>query len=272
MPFCYVVPISSSRHFRQHFAVDRRVAQEGAQCPHRGSGHLHEPPGQGSCVDSPSRQAAYRELHFLFRAEVERSTMSSIVVDSRDSGYSAIHFVLAATLQKRANREDVPDTVKFEIQIRDIFEEAWSQVSHAVSYGDKDRLYETGAALNVTVDIIARPQLNALKTVADGCGQLADQIRRTYDDLRGRLSIVDASKTYTSVVPLDDVCKFVLKDIPEGREVLIQTIKTAYGLLQDARDAGFDKNFDNRVAEGELSRGGAKVRRGDRSRRRYLWR
>jgi len=168
-------------------------------------------------------------------------------MDSRDSGYSSIHFVLAATLPKRLNREEIADTVKFEIQIRDIFEEAWSQVSHVVSYGDKDRLYETGVPHHTTVDIIARPQLNALKTVADGCSQLADQIRRTYDDLRGRLSIVDPSKTYTSVVPLGDVRDFVLAPIPREREVLIDLINQAYGLLQDARDAA-DKNFDNRVA------------------------
>ncbi len=168
-------------------------------------------------------------------------------VDSRDSGYSAIHFVLGATLPRRVNREEVPDSVKFEIQIRDIFEEAWSQVSHTVSYGEKDSLYETGTRGNSTVELIARPQLNALKTVADGCSQLADQIRRTYDDLRGRLSIVDPSSTYLSVVPLRDVRDFILARIPDEREVLIEAIKTAYGLVQDARDAA-DKYFDNRVA------------------------
>lgn len=168
-------------------------------------------------------------------------------VDSRDSGYSAVHFVLVVAAPRKVNRVDVADKVRFEIQIRDIFEEAWSQVSHMVSYGGKDQQYETGEAANVTVDIIARPQLNALKTVADGCSQLADQIRRTYDDLRGRLSIVDSSRAYTSVVPLHQVRDYVLAPIPPERDVLIETIRQAYDLLQNARDAA-DKNFDNRVS------------------------
>jgi len=168
-------------------------------------------------------------------------------VDSRDSGYSAIHFVLSASLRKKVYGNDVADAVKFEIQIRDIFEEAWSQVSHTVSYRQKDGFYQTGVRPNSTVEIIARPQLNALKAVADGCSQLAEQIRRTYEDLRGRLSIVDPKSTYLSVVPLPDVCAFVLASVPREREVLIDLVRTAYGLVQDARDAA-DKHFDNQVS------------------------
>jgi len=167
-------------------------------------------------------------------------------VDSRDSGYSAIHIVLFMTLHRRVLGNEVADTVKFEIQIRDLFEEAWSQVSHAVSYGRKDGFFQTGVRPNSTVEILARPQLNALKAVADGCSQFAEQIRRTYDDLRGRLSTFDPKSTYLSVVPLREVRDFILKSIPPEREVLIDMIKTAYGLLQDARDSA-DKHFDNRV-------------------------
>ena len=168
-------------------------------------------------------------------------------VDSRDSGYSSIHFVLCATLERSIGPERFKDFVNFEVQIRDIFEEAWSQVSHVVSYREKDRQYQQGAPRNRTADFIARPQLNALKTVADGCSQLADQIRKTYDDLRGRLSAVDPTKTYMSVVPLSDVRKRIVDNIPAARTTLIDLVNRAYGLLSDAHDAA-DRSYDNRVS------------------------
>ena len=172
-------------------------------------------------------------------------------VDSRDSGYSSIHFVLKTAIKRRIGTEEFTDFIGFEIQIRDIFEEAWSEVSHAVSYRDKDRLFKKGTPRNATVDIIARPQLNALKTVADGCGQLAEQIRKSYDDLKGRLSIIDPTTTYMSVVPLPEVCNRIVAQLPK-QEALIEAITYAYGLLQDAHDAS-GKYYDARVSSEQLS-------------------
>src|SRR5262245_21499439 len=43
-------------------------------------------------------------------------------IDSRDSGYSAVHVVLCMTLRRKVFGNDVADTVKFEVQIRDLFE------------------------------------------------------------------------------------------------------------------------------------------------------
>jgi len=168
-------------------------------------------------------------------------------VDSRDTGYSSIHFVLQAWLVRKAIGGRVSHEVKFEIQIRDIFEEAWGQVSHALSYSDKDRFYRTGVRPSGTAEMIARPHLNGLKTVADGCSQLAEQIRRTYGDLRGRLSVVGLGTTYRSITPLREICNSIVKWIPGERAELSDAVRTAYGLVQDARDAA-DGNFDNRVA------------------------
>lgn len=208
--------------------------------------YTNRPPGDPLSIARSAAQLTKNFSHVYF---VSGSNATEIKqrFDSRESGYSAIHFVMAATIKRVIERREQEDTVRFEIQIRDIFEEAWSQVSHAVSYSDKDRLYDTGAVGNPTVDIIARPQLNALKTVADGCGQLAEQIRRTYDDLRGRLSIIDAKKSYTSVVPLAQVRDLVLGPIGLDREVLRSMVTQAYAHMQTAQDAA-DRNYDNRVA------------------------
>jgi hypothetical protein len=92
--------------------------------------------------------------------------------------------------------------------------------------------------------------LNALKTVADGCGQLAEQIRRTYGDLRGRLSVVDLQSTYRSITPLWKICGSIVSEVrrlPGEWAELIEAVETGYGLVQDARDAA-DRHFDNRVA------------------------
>jgi ppGpp synthetase/RelA/SpoT-type nucleotidyltranferase len=170
------------------------------------------------------------------------------IVDSQDTGYSAVHFILNAKFPRKPRGEVTIETVRFEMQVRDIFEEAWSQVSHIVSYGERDRLYRSGARSHGTVEmILGRPQLNALKTVADGCSQIAEQIRLTYGDLRGRLSIVDDRSTYVSLSSLDETRKLILECIPAGRADLIKTVTTAFDLVKDARDAG-DREFDRRVA------------------------
>jgi ppGpp synthetase/RelA/SpoT-type nucleotidyltranferase len=168
-------------------------------------------------------------------------------VDSRDTGYSSVHFVLQAHLQGELRGESAADAVKFEIQIRDIFEEAWGQISHKLSYREKDQFDENGMRAPDTVDMIARSQLNALKSVTDGCGQQAEQIRRIYADMRGRFSVVGFGTGYRSITPLKKICDWIVNKIPAEQADLSGLVTTAYALVQDARDAA-DKSFDNRVA------------------------
>jgi len=199
-----------------------------------------------------------KQLIENFRTAPQLQAIESSV-DNQDTGYSAVHFILKATLAKEAPGEIAAEAVKFEIQIRDIFEEAWSQVSHVVSYSEKDKLNRTGVRSNGTVEMLGRPQLNALKTVADGCSQIAEQIRRTYGDLKGRLSIVDDRSTYLSLSSLDETKTLILSYIPPERADLRETVTTAFGLVKDARDAG-DRQFDRRVARSNYRAAAQKFR------------
>ena len=95
------------------------------------------------------------------------------------------------------------------------------------------------------MESVAGPQLNALKTVADGCSQLAEQIKMIYGDLRGRLGAVDDRSKYLSITPLEEIQALIVRAAPDSD--VARLVRTAFELVKDARDAA-DRNFANRVA------------------------
>lgn len=95
--------------------------------------------------------------------------------ENRKSGYSSVHLVVEVPVE--IPQDDGSSRTRLqpmEIQVRDIFEEAWGEISHFLRYaqerGDLD--LEEHPLFDMW-----KPHLNALKTFADGCSQEAEIIR-----------------------------------------------------------------------------------------------
>lgn len=102
--------------------------------------------------------------------------------ENRKGGYSSVHFVVAvqcpqppSSPARRGQGACAPTPrVPVEIQVRDIFEEAWCEIDHTLRYvNDRDGLLDSSMAMTW------KPHLAALKTFADGCSQHASLIKQT---------------------------------------------------------------------------------------------
>jgi len=103
--------------------------------------------------------------------------------EHKKSGYSSTHIVayVAVEVSTADGRREVRQH-PVEIQVRDIFEEGWGEIDHALRYvnnretgnlDESDELYQ-----------IWQPHLTALKTFADGCSQHATLIKRNAIDIQ----------------------------------------------------------------------------------------
>lgn len=114
--------------------------------------------------------------------------------ENRKTGYSSVHLVVEVPVkvQKDDGTEHKIDQL-MEIQVRDIFEEAWGEIDHALRYAqerDDQRLEDHPFFDNW------KPHLNALKTFADGCSQHASLIKtHAIDSARIQKTLVDRRPT-----------------------------------------------------------------------------
>jgi ppGpp synthetase/RelA/SpoT-type nucleotidyltranferase len=100
--------------------------------------------------------------------------------ENKKSGYSSIHIVayVESTAGSSNSSRNKPKDIAFEIQIRDIFEEAWGEIDHSLRY--IARREEEGEENRFVAQW--RPHLNALKAFADGCSQHASLIKKNAID------------------------------------------------------------------------------------------
>lgn len=110
---------------------------------------------------------------------------------NKKSGYSSVHIVLTVSVRD-------PDTGQahlhpVEVQVRDIFEEAWGEIDHRLRYMvDREGL----AAPSEDLISLWKPHLNALKTFADGCSQHATLIKRNAIDELAQAETRPEKKTF----------------------------------------------------------------------------
>ena len=110
--------------------------------------------------------------------------------------YSSVHVVIEC----RAGEDDFPSIASTEIQLRSVFEEAWSEINHTLLYGPlkRDRAKGSNEPANLDAD---KRWLDALKSLTDGCAQYADLINDQLKKAKGEglerspRSLDDASKT-----------------------------------------------------------------------------
>lgn len=168
---------------------------------------------------------------------------------NRESGYSSVHLILSAPVKLRlANKGLVNETCHFEIQIRDLFEEAWGEIAHTLYYNEKDLMVTDHVADERASNELWRPQLNSLKAMVDACSQQAGLIEQSKRKVR---QLVKNRDRYDSVTDLKGEMEAILAVIlnDTNTEELRGTIEQAFGLLEQG----------NETTERELDPQSAKV-------------
>jgi ppGpp synthetase/RelA/SpoT-type nucleotidyltranferase len=153
--------------------------------------------------------------------------------ENKKSAYSSVHLVFSLPLViDFPGRLNVSETGKFEVQIRDIFEEGWGEIQHNLIYSRKD-------ALGVTTETedagaMWKPHLNALKTFVDGCSQHASIIKANYEFVRLQRSPSHGSSATSRQ---NDLLEIIAKLRTSRHVRLIPVIELAYELLIEAAES-----------------------------------
>lgn len=139
--------------------------------------------------------------------------------ESRKSGYSSVHIILKVEIEiEESDGSKSRKKFPIEMQIRDIFEEAWGQIDHALRYKKNGEILGDD-------DVEMRQwlvQLNALKTHCDGCAQQAWLIRE-----RGIVDAMGPSPTdpiLKSIEPVMDAMQHLLDAFPSALHDLIRSV------------------------------------------------
>lgn len=86
---------------------------------------------------------------------------------NRRSGYSSVHLIVE--VEARPEHDGAIIRLPIELQVRDIFEEAWGEIDHRLRYKpDGSRLNDENPLISSWL-----AHLNSLKTICDGCSQQA---------------------------------------------------------------------------------------------------
>jgi ppGpp synthetase/RelA/SpoT-type nucleotidyltranferase len=175
-----------------------------------------------------------KEVRQIFAGTTIRSIVDKKTIirdpENKKSAYSSVHLVFQLQvnvdlLDRRQSAEDG----KFEVQIRDIFEEGWGEIQHQLLYSQKDGFER----LPVTDEALApwKPHLNALKTFVDGCSQHASIIQKNFEYSRAR----PAPSPWISVSSREDDRKDIVAKMKASNAVdLVVPTDLAYELLIDA--------------------------------------
>ena len=90
------------------------------------------------------------------------------------SSYSSVHLIVESQVGRDGNLV----SARSEIQIRSVFEEAWSEINHRLNYARAKSARARGTENLSESDSLreARLHLDVLKSLSDGCAQYADLI------------------------------------------------------------------------------------------------
>ena len=144
----------------------------------------------------------------------------------RDSTYSSVHVLLDCEVGSGASTCRACS----EIQLRSVFEEAWSEISHRVRYAPtKAARAQLGGSMEQNESLTDLFwHLDALKAITDGCAQYADVI-----DLQlSRLYAVNEKREVTAVDPAEQSASLFRK----CGEALFAKAREAYRLRSQAQN------------------------------------
>ena len=149
--------------------------------------------------------------------------------ESRKGGYSSVHFVAKVEIMGAGKSQP---SIPVEIQVRDIFEEAWCEIDHTLRYvNDREAPTED-------IDATWKRHLAALKTAADGNSQHAALIKQTaIETLKRRRA---TGHTPLAPVPADEpggVADQIARHLPPN---FAEPLAIAFRTMAQAQEASDD--------------------------------
>lgn len=160
---------------------------------------------------------------------------NKVIESSKASGYSSVHIIAMVTvdyemiLGERNKGVDVP----VELQIRDVFEDAWGEIEHRMVYSSKDD--EKGEMRSILTNPLWRQHLSVLKVFVDGCSQYASILHRY--ELQSR--ITEEPKSDSAPISRADADKrHVISRLQQERasKEIISVVDVAYEQLKKVQD------------------------------------
>ncbi|MBF0131722.1 MAG: hypothetical protein HQL75_03940 [Magnetococcales bacterium] len=158
-----------------------------------------------------------------------------VVKGSKESGYSSVHIIAMVTVDYETLSGNLKKgvDVPVELQIRDVFEDAWGEIEHRMVYSSKDD--EEGRVRSISANPLWRQHLGVLKVFVDGCSQYAGILHRY--ELQSR--ITEEPKSDSAPISRADADKgYVISLLQKegvGREV-ISVVDGAYKQLKKVQD------------------------------------
>ncbi|CDZ67998.1 Hypothetical protein NGAL_HAMBI2605_62810 [Neorhizobium galegae bv. orientalis] len=154
--------------------------------------------------------------------------------ENRKSAYSSVHLIFSYPVDiDLTGKGRVRETAKFEVQIRDIFEEGWGEIQHNLIYSGKDKGKPSSEA--ALFDPLWQPHLNALKTFVDGCSQHASIIKRSYDFIL--LKSMPSLENESTTTQLNDREAILKAFGTKASSEAVHLVTLAYNLYLDAQAA-----------------------------------
>lgn len=143
--------------------------------------------------------------------------------ENRKGGYSSVHFVVQVNLGGSGHGSVIP----VEIQIRDIFEEAWCEIDHTLRYVN-DREGE-----DTDIEEHWRRHLAVLKTAADGNSQHAALIKQTAIEFLKRRR--ETGQAPSQPIPSESPANLAERLAAEVHGVQKQKVIEAFKAMERAR-------------------------------------
>jgi hypothetical protein len=170
----------------------------------------------------------------------------TISIVNRESGYSSVHLILQMPVRVDLGAGREEDTARFEIQVRDVFEDGWGEISHKLAYKRQTR---GDAGTNTrgpdqAFRIARVRELNALKASADACSQHATLIDR---NMAYWLDAAGLKGTERSVSEIDKDLTNILALLPATMTAARVTVSEAYRTMQQAHDSAV-RDIDNGIS------------------------
>lgn len=171
----------------------------------------------------------------------------SIQEPIRRAGYSSVHFNFEVPIFIEHPRGDTPrdappvsETGRFEVQVRDVFEEAWSEAEHYIFYSHKDDAREISAEEEARIEY-AMDNINAFRTIVDTTREHITGVRLKVDQIRPRASLeVEIASATPRADDSSEIAKVLKGKAPEA---VLEDLASAYRLLHDAEIAATNEEM-----------------------------
>jgi ppGpp synthetase/RelA/SpoT-type nucleotidyltranferase len=211
---------------------------------------------------APTSGGAAERAHELF--EILRSSeFAPRVISDRKliknpiarAGYSSVHFNFELPVIVDFPRGDHPmdghsgpqlERARFEVQIRDVFEEAWSEAEHYLFYSQKDDFRElTPQEAEKIRD--SKELVDDYRAHIDGVRNSMSKVKRQLERTRGPIAPDLSTKSTTTRMDDKSALEVTLNGKVEAEA--LEILQKAYGLLAAAENAETSMDAAHRYAE-----------------------